>query len=230
MNKNTYYIILCCILLIAGCATHDTTQNRDSKNIDVIYPPTLSFYKYPPVISNKIINVIVEIPAGTHEKWEVTPDGASMRLEYIKGVPRIIQYLPYPCNYGMIPGTLLSKEKGGDGDPLDVLLLGERVARGKIIPARLIGFLPLIDRGEKDDKIIAVQLEGPLSDITSLYELEEKYPGVITILRTWFTSYKGPGKCTAGYAEEAESAMQLVEKARNENVQKKTNNKHTYTN
>ena len=44
--------------------------------------------------------------------------------------PREVKYLGYPGNYGMIPRTLLPKELGGDGDPLDVIVLGPAVERG----------------------------------------------------------------------------------------------------
>ena len=44
--------------------------------------------------------------------------------------PRIVNYLGYPGNYGMIPRAFLPKNLGGDGDPLDVLLLGPSIKRG----------------------------------------------------------------------------------------------------
>ena len=72
---------------------------------------------------------IVEIPAGACEKWEVKLDGV-MRWDMKDGKPRHVKYLGYPCNYGMVPRTMLGKELGGDGDPLDVLMLGPAVPRG----------------------------------------------------------------------------------------------------
>lgn len=46
-----------------------------------------------------------------------------MKWEFKKGKPRVVSYLGYPGNYGMIPKTLLSKESAGDGDPLMSSLL-----------------------------------------------------------------------------------------------------------
>ena len=55
---------------------------------------------YAPVNADGTINVVVEIPAGTNAKWEVcNPDGA-MEWELVNGRPRIVNYLPYPGNYG----------------------------------------------------------------------------------------------------------------------------------
>ena len=70
------------------------------------------------------VNVVIEIPAGISEKWEVSKTTGSLSREFYMGKPRTIDYEPYPINYGMIPRTVLPSRVGGDGDPLDVLVLG----------------------------------------------------------------------------------------------------------
>ena len=140
------------------------------------------------------INVVVEIPAGTTAKWEVEKSDGSLRWEFKNGKPRQVEYLGYPGNYGMVPRTLLPKELGGDGDPVDVLVLRPAVARGEVVEARLVGVLKLVDDGEKDDKLLAVLSDTPLGMATNLQELSAGFPGVTTIVETWFTSYKGPGE------------------------------------
>ncbi len=137
-----------------------------------------------------LIHFVVEIPAGGNDKWEVDKRTGELHWEQKDGRPRVVQYLPYPGNYGMIPRTSLPSEVGGDGDPLDVLLLGRRVERGRVVRARPIGLLRLVDGGERDDKILAVPLEGPLSDVRDMRSLDTHYPGVRTIVETWFTRYK----------------------------------------
>ena len=155
---------------------------------------------YPASNSDGTINVVVEIPSGTTAKWEVEDDGV-MRWEFKKGKPRVVQYLPYPGNYGMVPRTLLPKELGGDGDPLDVIVLGDAAARGAVVKARVIGVLKMLDDGEQDDKLIAVIEGSPLAAASNLQELNAKFPGVTAIVETWFGNYKGPGEIeTAGYA------------------------------
>ncbi len=102
---------------------------------------------------------IIEIPAGTLDKFELNKKSHEIEHEHKDGTPRVVQYLAYPANYGYIPNTLLAKEDGGDGDPLDVLVLGAAVEREAKLDIKIIGALRLLDRGEQDDKLIAVTRE-----------------------------------------------------------------------
>ena len=143
---------------------------------------------------NKELNILIEIPAGTNGKWEVNKESGNLEWEFKNGNPRVVQYLPYVGNYGMIPQTLSPKQEGGDGDPLDVVLLGESVARGEIVNGKLIGVMLMKDHGETDDKLLAVAKGSVFENVNSVEELKEKFPGVLAILQTWFTNYKGPGE------------------------------------
>jgi len=137
------------------------------------------------------VNVVIEIPAGQTAKYEVNKKTGMLELEQKDGKPRFVKYLGYPGNYGMIPRTILPKEQGGDGDPMDVLILGPAVPIGSIVKARPIGVLDLLDRGEKDYKILMVKEGSPMAACDSVACLDEKFPGITTIVKTWFTSYKG---------------------------------------
>jgi inorganic pyrophosphatase len=164
----------------------------------------------PPVKPDGRVNVVVEIPAGTDEKWEVTKSEGLLQWQIENGRPRVVQYLPYPGNYGMVPRTLLPKEAGGDGDPLDILILGRAKRRGTVMPVKLIGVLKLLDNGEQDDKLLAVPAIGPLSQVKNLKELDASHPGITQIIETWFTNYKGLGKTKSlGFAN-PESAQQIL--------------------
>ncbi len=152
------------------------------------------------------INVVVEIPTGTTAKWQVTPDDGALKWEFKNGKPRIVKYLGYPGNYGMIPRTLLPEELGGDGDPLDVIVLGPAVHRGSVVKAKLLGVLKYLDAGEQDDKLFAVLFDTPLYEANSLKELDEKFPGVTSIIEIWFSHYKGPGIMEfKGYGDKKEA-------------------------
>lgn len=162
------------------------------------------------------VNVVVEIPAGTIQKWEVSKPRGLLEWEFKNDKPRVVQYLPYPGNYGMIPRTLLPKEKGGDGDPLDVIVLGPAVERGTVVKAKIIGVLRLLDDGEQDDKLMAVLSNSPLASVDSIQTLNRDFPGVAQIVETWFTNYKGPGKMkTLGYGETRE-ALDILQTATKE--------------
>src|SRR5210317_1159823 len=60
-----------------------------------------------PINSDGTVNVVIEIPTGTNEKWEVSKKTGDIEWEFKKGKPRIVKFLGYPTNYGMIPRTLL---------------------------------------------------------------------------------------------------------------------------
>jgi inorganic pyrophosphatase len=114
----------------------------------------------------------------------------------------------------MIPRTLLPKELGGDGDPLDVIVLGPSVARGTVVRARVIGVLELLDGGEQDDKLLAVLDGTALAECADLADLRARFPGVTTILETWFENYKGPGEIVSnGFADRARAEQILAQAA-----------------
>ena len=171
-----------------------------------------NFLRDPASRSGELVNAVVEIPAGQVEKWEVKADGV-MRWDLKDGKPRHVQYLGYPCNYGMVPRTRLGKELGGDGDPLDVLVLGPALPRGGVWAVRVIGAIRLTDAGERDDKLIAVVPGSALDVAPSFSELESARPGIAAILRAWFENYKGKGALACGGFVDAAEAMKLLEAA-----------------
>ncbi len=159
------------------------------------------------------INVIVEIPTGSVAKWEVSKEDGSIKWEFKNGKPREVKFLGYPGNYGMIPRTLLSKEGGGDGDPLDVIVIGKAVPRGSVVKAHIIGVLKLLDGGEVDDKILAVSDSSAMSAARSPSDLSSKFPGVLPIIETWFESYKGSGEIESNGFAGPEEARKVIDAA-----------------
>ena len=159
------------------------------------------------------VNAVIEIPAGTSDKWELNKSTGKLEWEKVDGQPRIVNYIGYPGNYGMIPKPLLPKEKGGDGDPLDIIVLGPPVKRGQVLKCKIIGLIYLLDRGEQDDKIIAVSHDSPLYGVNSLDELNEQYNGVSEIIQLWFENYKGKGLMESkGFGDKA-TAQDILKEA-----------------
>ncbi|MBT5549483.1 MAG: hypothetical protein HOJ79_03290 [Nitrospina sp.] len=78
-------------------------------------------------------------------------------MELLKRPTPSAKIYPLSRNYGMVPQTLLSKEAGGDGNPLGIILLGPPINHDEVATAKLIGALKLKDDGKQDDKLIAVQ-------------------------------------------------------------------------
>lgn len=149
---------------------------------------------YDPINVDGTVNVVIEISAGTNAKYQVDVKTGMIELEQKNGAPRFVQYLGYPCNYGNIPRSVLLKKKGGDGDAVDALVLGPAVPTGSVVRGRALGILSLTDTGEKDDKVVVVMENSPFFSCRTLMELDRKFPGVLPILQTWFTSYKGADK------------------------------------
>ena len=108
-----------------------------------------------------IVNAYIEITPFDLVKYEVDKATGYLRVDR----PQRTSSQP-PALYGFIPRTYCGAEVAklaphsdrGDGDPLDICVISERpITKSEILlRARVIGGLQLIDRGEADDKIIAV--------------------------------------------------------------------------
>lgn len=194
--------VFCCVLVSCQATTSDSYRLQGSRSF---------LDGYPARVTNGRVNVVVEIPAGTNAKWEVDKSDGSIAWEQRGSGYRVVKYLGYPANYGMVPSTLLPKELGGDGDPLDVLLLGPTQKRGSVVSARLIGVLTLLDGGEQDDKLVAVADGSVFEGVASIRELDAQFPGVTRILEIWMSNYKGPGKMKSKGFAEVEEANRVLE-------------------
>jgi inorganic pyrophosphatase len=96
------------------------------------------------------LNVIIEIPKGSHNKYEIDKDSGLIKLDRAN-----YNASPYPCEYGFVPQTLWE-----DGDAVDVLLLATYpIHPGILVPVRPVAVMHMIDGGESDDKIICVPVD-----------------------------------------------------------------------
>jgi inorganic pyrophosphatase len=128
------------------------------------------------------INVVIEIPAGVSPvKYEVDKESGAVFVDRFLSTA-----MYYPCNYGFIPNTL-----GGDGDPLDVLVVAPfAVAPGSVMRARPVGVLIMEDEAGQDEKIIAVAHD----KLTTLYKDVGEYTDLpyqlIDQIKHFFEHYK----------------------------------------
>jgi inorganic pyrophosphatase len=170
------------------------------------------------------VQAVVEIPAFTRAKWEIDMEKGNLFWEFKKGKPRMIKYaLPYPANYGSLPQTMLSKERGGDGDPLDVVILGEPVDRGAVVTVRVLAVMKMLDDGELDEKIIATRIDDDFfSDIKTIDDLKKRYPGILDILSIWFKNYKlDPDSIEISGFEGSEKAWEMIRTANEDYLEHK---------
>ena len=123
--------------------------------------------------------VIVEIPKGSTNKYELDKDAGLLRLDRV-----LYSAVYYPADYGFIPRTY-----SDDGDPLDALVLGqEPVYPLTIVEARAVGVMRMRDEKGVDDKIVAVSVRDPsFAEYTDKAQL----PGhVLRQVRRFFEDYK----------------------------------------
>jgi inorganic pyrophosphatase len=101
------------------------------------------------------VTAIIEIPQGSRNKYELDKDSGLLKLDRV-----LYSAVHYPGDYGFIPRTLHE-----DGDPLDILVrINEPTFPGCMVDARPVGVLRLLDRGEPDDKILAVPSHDPFHE------------------------------------------------------------------
>lgn len=208
-------IIISFSLFFINCDSKPKLKNSERLDID-LKSKTEGLHlltDIEPLTGDGNIRAVIEIPSGTVEKWELDKSTGEIKWEVVNRKPRVVDYIGYPGNYGMIPQTLLSKEKGGDGDPLDILVLGPPAERGQILKCKIIGVLNLMDNGEKDDKILAVSSNTPMHNLNSIEELNRDYNGVIEIIELWFTNYKGTGKVESRGYQDQEVALNILHTA-----------------
>ena len=129
------------------------------------------------------------------------------------GSPRVINHTAYPVNYGMIPQTVLPVSRGGDGDPLDAIILGDALVKGEVIQAKILGVMRMTDGGEQDDKIISVPLNSILSNYNNIEHLNNERPEILENIKDWFIQYKGDNVVKFIKFESEEKGNSLVKES-----------------
>lgn len=147
-------------------------------------------------------DVLVEIPKGERNKYEVDHHSGRLRLDRT-----LFTATQYPTDYGYIENTL-----GQDGDPLDAMvILLQPTFPGCLIKARAVGMFRMTDEAGGDDKVLCVPADDPryehykdLGDVSNFDLLEIKH---------FFEVYKAlePNKSVEGAdwvgAEEAQAEV-----------------------
>lgn len=127
----------------------------------------------------EFVNGIIEIPRGSRAKYEIDKESGLIKLDRV-----IYASMYYPLNYGFIPQTL-----GEDGDPLDIVVLTQvSVVPLCLIPSKVIGVMQMIDRGEADEKIIAVAEQDP--SVSHIDDIKDLPDYLLSELRHFFENYK----------------------------------------
>lgn len=148
--------------------------------------------------SPQIVSAYIEITPFDYMKYEIDKTTGYLRIDR----PQRGSSLP-PALYGFIPRTycdhhVASLSQGaskGDGDPLDICVVSERpINRSEIVvTARVVGGFDISDRGEADDKIVAVLDNDPV--YSQVQDISDLPSVVVERLNHYFSTYKlVPGK------------------------------------
>lgn len=118
-----------------------------------------------------VVYAVIEVPKGSRNKYEYSKTAGVIKLDRVLYSP-----LHYPGDYGFIPQTYYQDE-----DPLDILvMMNEPTFPGCVVEARPVGMLRLIDRGQVDDKILAVPATDPeFDDYHDFADLPRHFPNVV---------------------------------------------------
>ena len=123
--------------------------------------------------------VVVEIPAGSRNKYEYDPELDAIVLDR-----RLFTSVAYPADYGFIKGTLAE-----DGDPLDALVLvADPTFPGCHIRVRPVGVFHMVDEKGPDAKVICVPLKDPA--FVRIHDVHDIAPEFRQEIEHFFQVYK----------------------------------------
>lgn len=132
-----------------------------------------------PAGNKESVNVIIEIPSGSKNKYEIDKDTGLIALDRAMHTAQ-----DYPFDYGFAPQTLWD-----DGDAADVVLLSTySLDPGILVQTRLVGVMTMIDGGESDDKLIGVPVDDPRWD--DVEDISDVHDHTLKEIRHFFRTYK----------------------------------------
>lgn len=183
----TSYLKAGLLLVLVGLLTN--CKQSATSDIDYATLPTYSNFK------ENVLNAVIEIPAGTSKKYEYQSSNNRFVLDKKEGKDRVVNYLPYPGNYGYIPATFLDPKKGGDGDAVDILVLCEHLPQGTVVEVKPIAIFHMNDNDERDSKVIAVPVDPALRSfkVDNFKTLNNDFLKAKIAIEYWFTNYEGSG-------------------------------------
>lgn len=152
-----------------------------------------------------IVDVLVEIPTGSQNKYEFDKEKGRYILDRVLYSP-----MHYPTEYGYLENTLAE-----DGDPVDVLVISTfPTFPGCMIESRVIGVLMMSDDKGKDEKLLAVPTSDPR--FKEVHTLEDVAPHILKEIAHFFQVYKDLENKSVSIDgwEGVETAARLVEEAK----------------
>lgn len=172
--------------------------------------------------------MVLEIPKGTVEKMEINKKKEmNPVMQDIKNGELRVYKSPILVHYGAVPRTWENPDQyeitdigkfKGDGDPLDIMDFSDmKHAIGDVYPVKVFGALALVDQGEMDWKLIALDMADPAAkDLRDYNDFFECYHESLNKVRQWLRTYKMIGNegenliAFDGYPLHAHEAYEMV--------------------
>ena len=182
-----YLNFVCEIPKFSRCEVH---------NIRYAHVPLVSFAQFSPSSRS--------FPCLRRKKYEIATDevGNFIKQDEKKGVLREFKKGDIFFNYGCLPRTwedptfVHPDAEGcrGDNDPVDVCEIGSKIVKtGEIRPVKILGILCMIDEGEADWKVVAIDAEDKWAPfLNDIDDVAKQLPGTLDAIREWFRTYKIP--------------------------------------
>lgn len=164
MRQLLHTFVLVASLILTGCKT-------DYANL-------------PTYTGNRQLQAVIEVPAGNNLQLKYDKKKQEFIEDKDAGEDRVVEFLPFPGNYGFIPSTEVDK----NGRGLNILVLTERAETGTVMEVVPVGVLQLETNGDLEPLVIAVPARPSdrTVEATSMAELTKNYPAVKEIIRLWF--------------------------------------------
>ena len=127
----------------------------------------------------EVINVIIECPKGSNNKYEFDKELGMVKLDRV-----LFSSVFYPGDYGFIPNTLCE-----DGDPADAIFRFTNAFHpGVLVEGRTIAVRHMLDKGEKDDKILCVPKDDPR--FAHVKDIKDVPQHTLDEIANFFATYK----------------------------------------
>lgn len=150
-------------------------------------PPKVNFDPYAVDLGEEFPDVVpafIEVAKDSKDKFEWNGKKGALELDRVLSSDD-----GYPFSYGFVPKTLC-----GDGDPLDILVMGDRLEPGTLVYVRPIAYLMMTDEKGQDEKVLGVRVDDEENDgIRSMSDVPKE---VLDKVSHFFATYKAkePGK------------------------------------
>lgn len=194
MRFSALFLTCCGSSLLLGCGTNYAEL------------PTYS-------TEHHLLQAVVEVPAGTNHVQHYDATTHQFRRTQRAGRDRVVEFLPYPGNYGFVPSThTIPTRRYPTGRPLAILVLAESQPAGTVLEVLPIGMLLLDEGGSLQQVVIAVPARPSLRilpGVTTWAALLRNYPAVRTVLGHWFQHRSATEVHLAGWKDEKFAQQQI---------------------